>query len=113
MKPLAADQVVDTLRRGASARLESSKPAAFRVGQHVIVKNKNPSGHIRLPGYVRTSSGTIDADRGAFTLPDLHSKGIKCAERLYCVRFESKELWDVNENTAIYVDLFESYLMPA
>ena len=113
MKPLAADQVWTALRRGASARIDEGRSARFRAGDPVTVKDLNPLGHIRLPGYVRGRRGTIAADQGEFIFPDLHAQGIKVAQRLYSVRFEFEELWGTRSRDATYVDLFESYLDPA
>ena len=111
---LRADQVWELLQRGGSARFEANKTAQFAVGDWVVTKNLQPPGHIRLPAYVRGCTGQVDRDHGEFILPDKSAEGQKISERLYSVRFEGKHLWDdqVKSNDAVYVDLFESYLLP-
>ena len=73
----------------------------------------NHPGHIRLPKYVQGREGIVSSDQGTFIFPDEHAKGSKCSQRLYSVRFEGDELWGGESSqspTAVYVDLFESYL---
>lgn len=110
MKPLAHDKVWETLRKGGSARLESGKRPMFSADDPVVVKELDTGGHIRLPGYVRGRSGSVAFCRGEFIFPDRHAEGVKVAEHLYSVRFESQELWGADSDHAVYVDLFESYL---
>lgn len=111
---LRKDQVWEVLQRGGSARFEANKSAKFAVGDKVVAKDLQPPGHIRLPGYVRGCLGQIDRDHGEFILPDKSAEGQKISERLYSVRFEGRHLWDdrTKANDAVYVDLFESYLLP-
>lgn len=107
---LKADNAWDVLHQGNSARMESSMPANYSVGDKVIAKNLNPYGHIRLPHYVRGRRGIIVRDQGVFIFPDKHAQGIKEPQRLYCVRFECEELWGEDSSHAVFIDLFESYL---
>ena len=113
MKALKSQDVWGVLHKGATARLPSDSPAVFRQGQRVRAKVMNHSGHIRLPEYVQGCEGEIAADQGAFFFPDAHARGEKLAQRLYSVRFEGEELWGRSysgSSSAVYVDLFESYL---
>ena len=115
MKVLKAANVWDELHRGNSARMEDHQHGSFSVGDRVIARRTNHPGHIRLPEYVQGRMGTIAADYGTFIFPDRHAEGIKEPQRLYSVRFEASELWELDaaqSHGATYVDLFESYLNP-
>ena len=112
MSALSAEEVWATLRRGGSAKMVDDGEAKFSVGDSVTAKVLNHAGHIRLPEYVQGHHGRIASDHGTFIFPDLHAAGIKQAQRLYSVRFEAADIWaDESRRGAIYVDLFESYLV--
>lgn len=113
MRMLRARDVLGVLHRGNSARLPADPPGRFGPGNKVRAKVMNHSGHIRLPEFVQGRLGTIASDHGTFIFPDAHARGEKRSERLYSVRFESPELWghaSSQSPSAVYVDLFESYL---
>ena len=116
MKSLKEKDVWDVLHRGNSARMAAHSTAKFVPGSRVRAKSMNHSGHIRLPEFVQGREGVVASDQGAFIFPDEHARGSKRSERLYSVRFEGDELWG-NESsqspTAVFVDLFESYLETA
>ena len=86
---------------------------AFGVGETVTVRNIHPDGHTRCPEYVRRAEGTVQEVYGTHVLPDsnAHREG-ESPEALYSVRFEGEELWgpDAETNTAVSLDLWESYL---
>lgn len=113
MNVLRAEEAWPVLKKGGSARLTDSRKARFAPGDAVVAKKLNHSGHIRLPEYVQGHRGRIAADHGVFIFPDQHAAGIKEPQRLYSVRFEATRLWDENSSSrdAVYVDLFESYLV--
>ena len=73
----------------------------------------NPSGHTRLPRYIRGRIGKIVEERENFVFPDTiaHNLG-ETPQPLYSVRFESAELWGNEEHLrdAVYIDLWDSYL---
>ena len=113
MRVLRKQEIWNVLHQGNSARLPEDSASLFTPGTRVKAKVMDHSGHIRLPEYVRGCIGVIISDQGSFIFPDAHAEGEKRSERLYSVRFESGELWgsDVSESpSAVYVDLFESYL---
>lgn len=121
-KPAAgAAKAEPALRPGGLARLLAGSPAerdvdcpsAFRVGEAVRARNMQPAGHTRLPRYVRGKRGTVVRNHGVHVFPDTnaHGKGEQ-PQRLYCVRFESAQLWGTSSaaREAVYLDLWESYL---
>jgi nitrile hydratase len=65
---------------------------------------------------VRGHRGVIVRYDGPCNFDDVeaHSAG-KRLEPLYCVRFDSGELWgdDAEPDAPVHVDLFEDYLEPA
>jgi len=87
----------------------------FAEGDRVAVRNHNPAGHTRCPGYVRRAEGVVRTCRGHHTLPDAAAHGEERTEPLYNVRFDPEELWGerADRATAVSVDLWESYLSPA
>ena len=116
MRVLRKQEVWNVLHQGNSARLSEESVNRFAPESRVKAKDMDHSGHIRLPEYVRGRLGVIVSDQGSFIFPDAHADGEKRSERLYSVRFECDELWgsDSSESpSAVYVDLFESYLESA
>jgi nitrile hydratase len=87
----------------------------FAAGDRVVVRNHNPAGHTRCPGYVRRAQGEVRTCRGHHSLPDAAAHGKARSEPLYNVRFQPEELWGerADRATAVSVDLWESYLRPA
>ena len=90
--------------------------AQFGIGDAVRVSNRHPHGHTRCPNYVRGHQGVIVRYDGPCNFDDVeaHSDG-KRREPLYCVRFDSRDLWgdDAEPKAFVNVDLFEDYLEPA
>jgi nitrile hydratase len=100
-----------------AARLTDAGPdvteARFRVGDSVVVRNLHPMGHTRCPGYVRGHRGVVVRYDGPCNFDDVEAHAdTKRVEPLYCVAFDSAELWgaDADANSTVAVDLFESYL---
>lgn len=112
---LRPEEAAATLSRGSSALMPADAPPRFRPGDRVRARNRHPSGHTREPRYVRGRGGAIHEHYGAHVLPDLSAEGVRVGRHLYCVRFEASELWgeNANDNSAVYVDLWEDYLEPA
>jgi nitrile hydratase beta subunit len=96
-----------------------SKPprARFAKGARVRARNLNPSGHTRIPRYVRGKAGVIARDWGVFVFPDTnaHHAGLK-RQHCYSVAFDARELWGKstkeNGRERVYIDLWEDYLEP-
>src|SRR5260370_8307264 len=72
---LAADEVDRVLSRGTVAAREPDAPARFKPGDRVRARNMHPSGHTRLPRYVRGHLGTIERVHGCHVFPDSNAAG--------------------------------------
>jgi nitrile hydratase beta subunit len=112
-----APRVRTLIQRGASTARRVEAPPRFRVGDRVVTRVTNPRGHTRLPRYIRGKRGTVEMVHGAFVLPDTNSRlEGENPQYVYSVRFEADEVWGEHADggrSAIYVDLWESYLEPA
>lgn len=91
-------------------------PARFAPGDAILARNRHTAGHTRLPRYIRAKRGAVHAYRGCMVFPDsnAHGRG-EAPEHVYSVRFEAAELWGESggRREAVYIDLWESYLLPA
>ncbi len=87
--------------------------ARFVKGDRVRARVINPSGHTRLPRYVRGKRGVIVRDWGVFVFPDTnaHHAGNK-PQHCYCVSFQARELWGKSaaQRERLNIDLWEDYL---
>jgi nitrile hydratase beta subunit len=101
--------------RRSEARPAASEPR-FHAGDRVRTRNMHPRGHTRLPRYARDKEGVVERLWGTFVFPDTNAHGLgENPQPLYCVVFDSRELWgeDAEPNQRVSLDLFESYLLPA
>jgi nitrile hydratase len=110
--PRAASEVESGMRRQGSYLREGAQPA-FKPGERVRARNLHPTGHTRLPRYVRGREGVIERVHGVHVFPDSHAHG--CGEDprpLYLVRFSAQELWgpDASPRDSVSLDLWEPYL---
>lgn len=113
VEPALRPEGLPRLLSGSPTERDVDLPAAYRDGDAVRARNMQPTGHTRLPRYVRGKRGTVVRDHGVHVFPDTnaHGKGEQ-PQRLYCVRFEAAELWGdlVGARDAVHLDLWESYL---
>jgi nitrile hydratase beta subunit len=111
--PLKAERVAASLANGGPTERTVADEPRFSLGTTVRARNMNPLGHTRLPRYVRGKLGTIARRHGAHVFPDANAHGLgEQPQHLYQVRFEAQELWGESNNSAVYIDLWESYLEP-
>ncbi|MFN9711882.1 MAG: nitrile hydratase subunit beta [Alphaproteobacteria bacterium] len=113
---LAAAAVPGVLSRAGSYERETAAGPGFKSGDRVRALNINPTGHTRLPRYVRGRTGVVERCHGVHVFPDSNAHGQgEAAQPLYLVRFEARELWgpDASAIDTIRLDLWESYLAPA
>lgn len=112
--PLTADRVEAALSHGGPTLRAIAAVPRFAPGAAVRARNMNPSGHTRLPRYVRGKLGMITRHHGAHVFPDTNAHGQgEQPQHLYQVRFEARELWGDAKRSAVYLDLWENYLEPA
>ena len=89
-----------------------TKPA-FSVGNRVRARNIHPTGHTRLPGYVRGKVGEV----AALYRPQLFQDAEPLSDHdglqpVYAVRFDGREIWGpaAEPNSSVMLDMWESYL---
>lgn len=110
---LLAEAVTLGLTRPGSYLRDVADPPRFQPGDRVRALNLNPTGHTRLPRYVRGRVGVVELHHGAHVLPDSHAHGKgEDPRHLYNVRFDARELWgpDALANDSVRLDLWEPYL---
>lgn len=104
------------LSREIPSSQDSKFPPRFTVRQSVRARNINPTGHTRLPRYVRGKAGVITRDHGVYSFPDsnAHFQGEK-RQHVYSVRFAATELWGAmaSPRDSVHLDLWDDYLEPA
>jgi nitrile hydratase beta subunit len=99
--------------RGLPSAYEPEVPPQFEAGQQVRARNINPTGHTRLPRYVRGRTGTIIRDHGVYTFPDSNAQYQgEQRQHVYSVRFSARELWgeQAPPKDSVHLDLWDSYL---
>ena len=115
--PLPPEAVPLIVSGGAPcSRPEGRRHPRFTVGDTVMAKNLNPSGHTRLPRYVRGKQGVIHLVHGTFVYPDTNAHGAgEKPQPLYNVCFSARELWGPTSTRRdhLYIDLWEDYLEPS
>ena len=100
--------------RGDSPAVRRRRPR-FHQGDHVVARNLNPTGHTRLPRYVRGKRGVIHRDWGIYVFADSNAHhGGDRAQHVYSVSFQARELWgkDAPPRDSLRIDLWEDYLEP-
>ena len=113
---LRAAGVERTLRNRRAARLDDPVAPKFHVDQVVVARNIHPTGHTRVPRYVRGRRGVVAIDHGVFVFPDSHAAGEgKKPQHVYTVRFTARELWGPHASSrdTVCVDLWDDYLEAA
>jgi nitrile hydratase subunit beta len=111
-RALTAADAPKLLSRGSFER-PAEAPARFKVGDRVRMKNMHPTGHTRLPRYVRGHTGVIECVRGCHVFPDAVVAGRgEEPHWLYTVVFDGRELWGEGADPALKVsiDAWEPYL---
>jgi nitrile hydratase len=88
----------------------------FAAGDRVRARNFHPTGHTRLPRYVRGKPGVIETVHECHVFPDTNARGEgENPQRLYTVVFAASELWgeSADPTQSVSIDAWESYLEPA
>lgn len=112
---LKPEDVLGAVAVGGMYRSQTAAAPLFKVGDPVLIRNYQPLGHTRLPGYLRGKKGVVAFDHGVFVYPDTlaHGNGEK-PQHCYTVRFEAKDVWGPKgvAGDTLRVDLFDDYLEP-
>ena len=113
--PDQVQAVLANLRTHRSPRRTVDAQPRFGLGDAVRVRNLHPSGHTRLPRYVRGKRGVVVRFYGFQDVQDAQSPGVAVEpQAVYAVRFAASEIWgDAAEvNSTVCIDMWESYLEP-
>ena len=109
-----AEGAAKILGSGGPTLMADAAPPGFTIGDRVVVKKRQTSGHTRVPAYVQGAAGCIVDHYGTHVYPDANAAGRRHGEHLYSVRFEGKDLWgSESQGQAVYIDLWEPYLEAA
>ena len=112
---LKPEDILPVVAAGGMFRSEAAVAAKFKVGDKVLIRNHQPTGHTRLPGYLRGKPGTIAIDHGVFVYPDTlaHGKGDK-PQHCYTVQFAAEDVWGSKgvAGDTVRADLFDDYMEP-
>jgi nitrile hydratase subunit beta len=95
------------------AELAPQPEPRFAAGQQVRVRQFNPRGHTRAPGFCRGKRGTVLHVAPKFPFPDTSAHGGELRdEHTYHVEFTARELWgsEGGERDSVVIDLWDSYL---
>lgn len=111
--PLEAAAVPAMLAKGGPCDRPLDRPARLTAGQRVRARNSHPTGHTRLPRYVRGKEGVVERVAGSFVFPDsnAHLRG-EDPQWVYTVRFDARALWgeDADPTVSVSADCWEPYL---
>lgn len=112
---LGAADIAPMLAKGRPTERPIAAAAQFSIGSRVRARNMHPTGHTRLPRYVRGHVGVVTLLHGAHVFPDTSAAGTgEAPQWLYTVRFDGAELWGeaADPTVTVSVDAWESYLEP-
>ena len=110
---LKAEDTPIALAKGGPVVRDKAGAPAFKPGDVVCARNFHPTGHTRLPRYLRSRQGVIHKARSAHVFPDTNARGEgEDPQWLYSVRFKATDLWgdEANPNDHVHVDCWEPYL---
>lgn len=113
---LLAAELAAILAKGDPVMRPAARPPRYAPGDKVRTRNTHPSGHTRLPLYLRGHVGEITRLHGTHIFPDsnAHGKG-EDPQALYTVTFTARDIWGTAHpaHDLISADLWEPYLDPA
>lgn len=110
---LGGGDTATILSKGGPYIREIENKPRYQPGDRVRTINNHPTGHTRLPRYLRGREGVIHKIHAAHVFPDsnAHDKG-EDPHWLYSVRFKATDLWGKQANPVdhVHVDCWEPYL---
>jgi nitrile hydratase subunit beta len=113
---LTREGLAERFRAGFPSSRAADASARFAAGDTVRARNMHPTGHTRLPRYVRGQLGRIVRVDGVFVFPDTSAHGAGDHPTwLYTVAFAAEDLWGEQGDPGgvVTVAAFEPYLEPA
>jgi nitrile hydratase beta subunit len=110
--PMSAGQVAKAKLMGPSFERPYDEVPRFQTGELVKARLVTPTGHCRLPAYVRGHAGEVTAYHGAHVLADASAHNQQLVEPLYTVRFRLRDLFPERKESVdlVHLDLWESHL---
>ncbi len=105
-------RAAEILARGGPTLMDIPMSPQFQVGDHVRIINAHPTGHTRVPRYIRGRVGVIDHYNGVHVFADASALGQRQGQPQYNVRFEAQELWGdkARAGDRVHLDLWQPYL---
>ena len=90
---------------------------AFKLGDCVVVSNRDVRGHMRTPSYIRGKTGVIERLCGSFRNPETLAYGGDGLPKqpLYRVRFLQSDVWSDYKGTltdTVDIEIYEPWLTP-
>lgn len=113
---LLAEELPAILAQGDPTTRTATRAARYAPGDKVRTRNMHPSGHTRMPLYLRGHVGEIIRLHGTHVFPDSNAHGGgENPQPLYTVSFSAREIWGASRHLhdMISADLWEPYLEPA
>jgi nitrile hydratase len=107
------DLVRSLYKTPGAAQLKLDVAPRFKLGDVVVALNINPSGHTRLPRYIRGKKGVVERDHGVFHLPDSRAAGKgDAAQHMYTVCFGAREVWgdEAPAKDSLRINLWDDYM---
>jgi nitrile hydratase len=88
--------------------------ARFVPGDRVRVAQREVTGHVRTPGYIRGKRGVVERICGAFRNPEQLAYGVWDGPvvPLYRIRFAQADVWPAAESAldTLDVEIYEHWL---
>ncbi len=108
------EQTKKILYSGTPSLMETDSEPRFQIGDRVLVKPSDSTGHTRAPRYAQGIVGTVSARLGCHSFPDSNAAGGHEGKQLYRVIFDGTDLWGTeSDKTEVAIDLWEPYLEQA
>jgi nitrile hydratase len=114
--PATPADVIAFLEGDDSSEIPATVEPGFVVGDEVVVRNEHPTGHTRVPRYLRGHRGIIQKHHGVHHFQDDVPEGEDPGQQhLYTVAFTGPELWGrrANVKDKIHAEIWEYHLEPA
>ena len=111
-EPMPPEKVAAAKLAGSSFERPYDGVPNYIVGDTVRARLMSPTGHCRLPGYVRGHCGQIVGYHGAHVIADASAQNETFVEPLYTVCFQLSEIFPERAGSPdrVHLDLWERHL---